>query len=191
MRTGLLLILNKTKYFTKRREKKYHLSNQTEYKYYKLEIKENRGGPSTQIAEWHLHGYINCSDLEARNTGQTFSSLTPMGHHFVNKPETTRRNQGTWLNTAENEPTITDGEGRFQWVAHDVTLCPLGKPLPADINQLALETVVQFAALAAMAYVHPTLYNLSSRIMATKLIQSPCSTQRRTNKGCCHFQIPF
>ena len=141
--------------FTKRREKKeYHLSNQTEYKYYKLEIKENRGGPSTQIAEWHLHGYINCSDLEARNTGQTFSSLTPMGHHFVNKPETTEEIR-TWLNTAENEPTITDGEGRFQWVAHDVTLYPFGKPLPADINQRGIGNCCAVAALAAMAYVHP------------------------------------
>lgn len=140
--------------FAERKEKKeYHLSNQTEYRYYKLEIKDNKGGASTQIAEWNLHGYIDCKDLEARNNGQTFSSLTPMGKHFENRPETTDEIR-TWLSTAENEPTITDNPLLY-WKEFDVTLYPFGKPLPADINQRAIGDCCAVAALGSMAYMHP------------------------------------
>lgn len=141
--------------FAGRKEKKeFYLSNHAEYRYYKLEITDNRGGTSTQLAEWNLHGYVDISEILKRSEGNTYSAITPMGKHFENRPETTEEIR-TWLRTASNEPTITDGDGKFQWVEHPVTLYPFGKPLPADIHQRGIGDCCAVASLASMAFVHP------------------------------------
>lgn len=140
--------------FPARKEKKeFRLDNKAEYRYYKLEVRNNEEAPATQIAEWNLRGYIDIKDLEKRNNGNTFSSVTPMGKHFENRPETTNEIK-TWLSTAANEPTITDNP-ELQWKEFGVDLYPFGKPLPADINQRAIGNCCAVAALAAMAYTHP------------------------------------
>ena len=145
----------KNQVFSARKEKKeFLLNNKKEYLYYKLEVTENGGSNTTQIAEWNLHGYTDVSRILERSEGSTFSSITPMGKHFENRPETTDEVR-TWLRTASNEPTITDGDGRFQWVEHPVTLYPFGRPLPADIHQRGIGDCCAVASFASMAFVHP------------------------------------
>ncbi len=77
-------------------KKKEFLLNNKEYLYYKLEVTENGGSNTTQIAEWNLHGYTDVSRILERSEGSTFSSITPMGKHFENRPETTDEVR-TWL----------------------------------------------------------------------------------------------
>ena len=141
--------------FTQRGEKKdFALENKEQYLYYRLEITENAGADVTQIAEWHLQGYVDITKLLERSEGTTASLITPMGKHFENRTVTTDEIR-EWLRVASNEPTITDGDGRFQWVEQPVILYPFGKPLPADIHQRGIGDCCAVASLASMAYMYP------------------------------------
>ena len=142
----------------RKEEKAFMLSNRDEYLYYKLEVTQNNGGSSTQIAEWNLHGYQDISDLIARSEGSTASAVTPLGKHFENRTPTTEEIK-EWLRNPQNEAVITEGNefGTFRWVeqSEPVVLYPFGKPLPADNHQRGIGNCCAVASLATMAYMYP------------------------------------
>lgn len=142
--------------FTARGEvKEYAISNEEKYKYYKLEIKANQGGATTQIAEWAMQEiYTDIDELMQYASGSSFSALTPMGNHYANRHVTTEGDR-LWLSDPSNEPPAPASASHLSLAEFPVTLYPYGIPLPADVNQHAIGNCGGVAAMASMAYVYP------------------------------------
>lgn len=142
--------------FTARGEvKEYPISNEEKYKYYKLEIKVNRGGSTTQIAEWGMQEiYTDIDELMQFVSGSSFSALTPMGNHYANRHVTTDGDR-LWLMDPANEPPAPASASHLSLAEFPVKLFPYGKPLPADVNQHVIGNCGGVAAMASMAYVYP------------------------------------
>lgn len=157
----ILLDTKTDQIFDERQEiQRYSIKNETRFKYYKLEILANNGGTSTHIAEWTLQEPSADLDIStliaAYASGQSNSSLTPMGKQYENKTKTTAEIR-EWLLNPENEPDLPahiQGQG-FSLRAFDVTLYPFGLPKPADANQHSMGNCGSVAASAAMAYQNP------------------------------------
>lgn len=123
--------------------------------YYKLEIEDNNGASTTQIAEWTV-GY------ECRNLGDvmyfaenfTRSDRTPMGVMYQDLPETTDE-QLAILENPEIEPDATAYGSDKYWNPREVTLYPFGEPQPADVNQHMIGNCCALAVLASYAYLYP------------------------------------
>lgn len=142
--------------FTARGEvKEYAIANEQTYKYYKLEIKANRGGTTTQIAEWAMEEiYTDIDELMVHASGSSFSSLTPMGNHYANRHVTTDEDR-LWLLDPANEPPAPASASHLSLAEFPVKLYPYGTPLPADVNQHAIGNCGGVAAMASLAYVYP------------------------------------
>ncbi|MDR2130424.1 MAG: hypothetical protein LBP56_04555 [Odoribacteraceae bacterium] len=134
--------------------KEYHLENETGYTYYKLDIRANNGGTSTQIAEWSMEEIPNSiEDLMHKAGSFSASELTPMGNKFVNRHVTTSADIA-WLKDATKEPLSEwlqeSGLSKFS-----VNLYPYGNPIPGDAIQGGLNNCGLPATLASMAYQAP------------------------------------
>lgn len=142
--------------FTERGEKKeFSFDNEIEFRYYKLEVTDNHGATSTQIADWTLEVvYTGIEDLMDRATGSSYSSQTPMGNHYAGRHRTTDANR-LWLLDASNEPPAPASASHLYNKEFPVKLYPYGKPSPADVNQHAIGNCGGVAALASMAYIYP------------------------------------
>jgi len=142
--------------FADRKEKKlFSITDNTSYRYFKLDITANNGGIITQIADWGLKKTIKMEDLMQLASGFTHSAQTPMGVHYENRHMTTDLNRA-WLLDANNEPPVPGSlNGSAIWKELPVTLYPFGDPIPADINQHNIGDCGGIAALASMAYLYP------------------------------------
>lgn len=133
----------------------YTIVNEREYKYYKLDIKGNHGGPATHIAEWAMTVvYTDIDDLMHLSSGSSYSSITPMGNHYANRHVTTAEDV-TWLLDPTNEPPAPASASHLKLKEFPVKLYPFGKPSPADVNQHAIGNCGGIAAMASMAYQYP------------------------------------
>ena len=142
--------------FTARKEvKTFEVDNNVEYRYYKLSILNNNGSSSTQIAEWTLSAATfegNIDDLMQFASGDTYTSLTPMGTQHLNDLTATA-DQLAWLKDATKQPDAFAG---LSWQTFSVgTLYPFGDPLPADVNQHLIGDCCACAVMASMAYLFP------------------------------------
>lgn len=135
--------------------KEYLLENETEYKYYKLEVRANGGAASTLIAEWGMQEiYTSLDDLMGFASGYSHSDQTPMGNHYANRHVTTDADRA-WLLEPTNEPPAPASASHLFLVDFPVDLYPYGTPLPADVNQHAIGNCGGVAAMASMAYAYP------------------------------------
>lgn len=149
--------------FTSRGETKgYPFENDdTRYKYFKLEIKDNNGADDTQIAEWKLDVvYSGIEDLMKYSTGSSYSSVTPMGNWYAREEVLQNARNASeedfaWLLNPANEPPVPGSVSHLYYREFPVNLYPYGKPLPADVNQHAIGNCGGVAALASMAYIYP------------------------------------
>lgn len=142
--------------FANRKEvKTYEVDNNVEYRYYRLTVQNNNGSTSTQIAEWTLSAATfegNIDDLMQFASGDTYTSLTPMGTQHLNDL-TASADQLEWLKDATKQP---DSFGSLSWKTFSVgTLYPFGDPLPADVNQHQIGDCCACAVMASMAYLFP------------------------------------
>ena len=141
--------------FNGRLEKKeFLLTNETAYKYYKLEIRDNNGGSQTQIGQFSLNDEFNIDDLMAYASGWSTSTVTPMGNHFENRHVTTDADRA-WLLDPDNDPDPKMYGSDWTLKEFPVTLYPFGEPLPADVNQHAIGNCSALAIFGAMVYVYP------------------------------------
>lgn len=143
--------------FEMREERKeFELTNKSNFKFYKLQITDNMGGESTQIAEWSVRNLdANIDDLMPYSNGRTLSTMTPMGKRFENRHVTTQADR-TWLATASNEPDLlASATSLTQLKEFPVTLYPYGTPRPADVNQHAIGDCSALAVFASFAYLYP------------------------------------
>lgn len=143
--------------FSNRGEKKeYFFSNKIAYRYYRLNILNNNGASSTQIAELTLRGLpTDITDLMSYSNGRTLSTQTTMGKKFENRHVTTDADR-LWLSTASNEPALLNSASSLtQLKDFPVTLYPYGTPMPADVNQHAIGDCSAVAVLASFAYLYP------------------------------------
>ncbi len=142
--------------FSERGEKKeFSFDNESEFRYFKLEVTSNQGSQSTQIAEWTLEVvYSGIEDLMDRASGSSYSSQTPMGNHYAGRHKTTEADR-EWLLDASNEPPAPASASHLFNKEFPVKLYPYGKPSPADVNQHAIGNCGGVAALASMAYIYP------------------------------------
>lgn len=157
--------------FSERGEKQeYVLDNSTVYKYYRLKVRANNGGSSTQIAEWGLATDTKVVEfVDIRNRipelaqyfgGWTESADTPMGQHIGSRSREASSDDLRWLaSTSENPDVEASGDlsvsKGYSWRACNVTLYPYGNPVPADVNQHAIGDCSLCAVLASFAYLHP------------------------------------
>lgn len=142
--------------FSDRKEvKSYEVENGVAYRYYKLSIQGNNGGTATQMAEWVLSAATftgNIDDLMAYSSGNTFTTVTPMGTQHMNGLEATASDLA-WLKDASKEPDTFAGLG---WATFPVgSLYPFGDPKPADVNQHAIGDCCACAVMASIAYLYP------------------------------------
>lgn len=139
--------------------KDFGLANETEYLYYRLEIKENAGNPNTQIAEWTLRQgekIINIDNLiEQYAGGFTYSEVTPMGTQYEGKHVTTEDDR-VWLADPDNEPDLLPGTPALtHFKDFYVNLYPFGNPVPADVNQHSIGDCWALAVFASFSYMCP------------------------------------
>ena len=144
--------------FGSRKEKKeYEVENNVTYRYYRLNVKQNAGSESTQIAEWTLSAAAstgeNIDDLLRLAGGKTASQITPMGTIHESDRKASAQDL-EWLNTATAQPETFDG---LAWKTFDVagSIYPFGDPLPADINQHSIGDCCALAVMADLAYTYP------------------------------------
>lgn len=151
-----LLDSRKDQTFTERiRKNEYQVDNVVSYKYYKLEIENNNGGESTQIAEWVIREFpTDYNDLMKYAEGNSYSPSTPMGNHYANRHVTTPEDV-QWLSIAENEPPAPDHVSHLRLTYIKVDLYPFGTPQPADVNQHSIGDCSALAIFASMAYIYP------------------------------------
>lgn len=151
-----LLDEQSNQFFSKRGEVKlFQLENSSEYQYYKLDIRNNRGSSSTQIAEWGMAEiYTDIDDLMPYAQSFTYTPLTPMGKHYANRHITTDEDR-VWLSDPSNEPPVPASVSHLLLHEFPVNLYPFGKPVPADVNQHAIGDCGGLAAMASLAYVYP------------------------------------
>lgn len=144
----------------------YEISTPAVYRYYRLRIRANNGGATTQMAEWYMYSEAAVvtdikdalSNLVDKMSGSTYSADNPMGIHFLNCPEATSE-QLSWLADASQNPPLeasglSENDG-YSWTAVNVTLYPYNDPVPADVNQHAIGDCCLPAVLASFAYLHP------------------------------------
>lgn len=131
------------------------------FKYYRLEVKSNHGGTTTQFAEFYMGvdtlsnaDIITFEDLVNRGSSFTNSESTPMGTHYADKHVTTDADR-IWLSTATNEPDLLESASNYTLRPYTVTLYPFGEPVPADINQHGVGDCSALAVMAEMAYLFP------------------------------------
>lgn len=146
----------KNQIFIARKEvKTYEVNNNVEYRYYKLSILDNNGGASTQIAEWTLSAATfvgNIDDLMSASSGNTYTSVTPMGTQHLSDLTVTE-SQLAWLKDVNKQP---DTFGGLSWGTFSVgTLYPFGDPKPADVNQHLIGDCCACAVMASIAYLFP------------------------------------
>ena len=144
--------------FSARKEKKEYLfDNETGYKYYRLEVQDNNGDASTQIAEWAMRGFPTSlsSEITNKEAGFTYVVSTPMGNHYANK-KIASEEEKTWLRTAANEPDLIGSVEHLRWAARSTAnLYPHGKPMPIDVNQHGVGNCSALAVFASLAYIYP------------------------------------
>lgn len=142
--------------FASRKEvKSFDIVNNVEYRYYKLAVLDNHGGASTQIAEWTLSAdnFVgNIDDLMGASSGNTYTSLTPMGTQHLSD-RTATAEQLAWLKDVNKQPDTFAG---LSWSTFSVgTLYPFGNPQPADVNQHLIGDCCACAVMASLAYHFP------------------------------------
>ena len=144
--------------FGSRKEKKeYEVENNVTYRYYRLNVKQNAGSESTQIAEWTLSAAAstgeNIDDLLRLAGGKTASQITPMGTIHESDRKASAQDL-EWLKNATAQPETFDG---LAWKTFDVagSIYPFGDPLPADINQHSIGDCCALAVMADLAYTYP------------------------------------
>ena len=134
--------------------KEFLLTNETAYKYYKLEIRDNNGGSMTQIGQFTLDDSFDIDDLMAYADSWSTSTVTPMGNHFENRHVTTDDDRA-WLLDPANDPDPKMYGSDWTLKEFPVTLYPFGEPLPADVNQHSIGDCSALAIFGAMVYVYP------------------------------------
>ncbi|MDR2953876.1 MAG: hypothetical protein LBV43_02205 [Prevotella sp.] len=153
--TWTLLDKQEDQTFAERGETKvYNFENKISYKYYILEIEDNGGDASTQIAEWTMEMiWTDYDELVQYTNGFSHSDITPMGNFFENRHVTTDANK-IWLNDASQDTPMREGDDR-RLEERTVNLYPYGEPIPADVNQHGIGNCCAVAVFASMAYNHP------------------------------------
>ena len=142
--------------FSDRKEvKSYEIENGVAYRYYKLTVQSNNGGTATQIAEWVLSAATftgNIDDLMEYSSGNTYTTVTPMGTQHLNDLEATASDLA-WLKDSAKEPDTFAG---LSWATFSVgSLYPFGDAKPADVNQHAIGDCCACAVMASIAYLYP------------------------------------
>jgi len=137
-------------------KKKYELENEKAYTYYRLDIKSNNGGTSTQIAEWTMLDILSKVDnlINKYGSGHSHTDKTPMGRHYENWRAATTEDIA-WLLDPANDDDLHKYDNKWAWVERPVNLYPYGDPLPADANQHGIGDCCAIAVFASFAYVHP------------------------------------
>ena len=143
--------------FTSRKqEKKYAVNNETEYKYYKLNIQSNNGAKYTQIAELSFSALAfagDIDDLMPKSAGNTHVDNHVMGsqHRSADLPVTPERL--AWLKDPSKEPTPFGGMSWDHFGTDNIF--PFGDPCPADINQHSVGDCCLLAAMGSLSYMYP------------------------------------
>lgn len=157
-KTWILLDRRVDQTFGARKEKReFEFTNTRAYRYLRLDIEANHGGPVTRIAELSiLKVELNIDDLMEYAYSFTDSETTPMGSHYANRHVTTDEDRA-WLADASNEPDVpATNKGSLSWKEFGVVLYPTaGVPSPADVNQHAIGDCCAVAVLASFAYICP------------------------------------
>lgn len=139
--------------------KTFDLSNDNEYKYYRLTILGNHGAGFTHLAEFAMTASAFAGDIDDlindpdKCMGSTYHPDNVMGkqHQEADGPVTPEKLQ--WLRNPGNEPETFAGLG---WTTFQVAnLFPFGDPVPADVNQRGIGDCCLCAAMASLAYVYP------------------------------------
>lgn len=143
--------------FSARKETKtYEVKNDTEYKYYKLNILGNHGAKFTHLAELKFSAPAfagDIDDLMSKSSGSTHVDNHVMGsqHRESDLPVTAERL--AWLKDSSKEPGTFAG---LEWNYFVVgNLYPFGKPSPADVNQHSIGDCCLCAVMGCMAHMFP------------------------------------
>lgn len=143
--------------FAKRKEKKeYEFSADRAYKYLKLEIEDNGGAATTQIAELSIkHVDVNIDDLMHLSTSHTYDSTNPMGCNFTHLRAATAEDLKKLADPSIDPAPFDDF--KYYDFSRRVVLYPStgGRPSPADVNQHAVGDCCAVAVFASFAYLHP------------------------------------
>jgi len=138
-------------YITRQTEKLLVLRDGQAYRYF---YRTKEAADNAQM-ELDPPAHTETSDIKTilrYATGNTKSSITPMGKHFENRHETTDEDR-EWLLNPKNEPDKI--ANLTLWRRKSVKLYPYGDPVPADVNQHAIGDCCACAVLASMAYLYP------------------------------------
>lgn len=143
--------------FAERKQtKKYELQNETEYKYYKLNILSNNGAKFTQIAELYFSALAfagDIDDLMSKASGSTHLDNHVMGSQHKQSDLPTTPERLAWLKDSSNEPSSFGGMEWNYFVVGD--LYPFGKPCPADVNQHSIGDCCLLAVMGSLSYMYP------------------------------------
>jgi len=108
-------------------------------------------------------GHPETNDIEvilSYRNGATYSSKTPMGIYYENRPATTESGRA-WLADPDNEPDYSYANSNPNypslkiWKKFGVTLYPFGDPLPADVNQHAIGDCCFCSVMSSLSYLYP------------------------------------